>query len=57
LKLDPSEPKLSAEKKKDLQANIQLLRNSIVLFTATASARGVSGHTGKVVCRDMVQYH
>ncbi|KAF5327626.1 hypothetical protein D9619_004631 [Psilocybe cf. subviscida] len=46
LKLDASEPKLTAEKKKDLQANIQLLRDSIVLFTATASARGVSGHTG-----------
>ena len=26
--------------------NIQLLRDAIVLFTASAAARGVSGHTG-----------
>lgn len=29
-----------------MKANIQLLRDAIVLFTATGAARGVSGHTG-----------
>ncbi|KAG6888792.1 hypothetical protein C0995_005977 [Termitomyces sp. Mi166 len=46
LALDPSKPKLSAEEKKALEANIQLFRDAIVLFTATGAARGVSGHTG-----------
>ncbi|EKM78033.1 hypothetical protein AGABI1DRAFT_121674 [Agaricus bisporus var. burnettii JB137-S8] len=46
LSLDPRNPKLSADQKATLLANIQLLRDVIVLFTATASARGLSGHTG-----------
>ncbi|KAH8824825.1 transketolase [Flagelloscypha sp. PMI_526] len=46
LSLDPSKKTLSAEDKKILQANIQLLRDVLVLFTATGAARGVSGHTG-----------
>ncbi|KAF8813439.1 transketolase [Phlegmacium glaucopus] len=46
LSLDPSKTKLSPEEKSTLQANIQLLRDAIVLFTATGAARGVSGHTG-----------
>jgi len=46
LSLDPSKTKLSAEEKSTLQDNIQLLRDSIVLFTATGAARGVAGHTG-----------
>ncbi|ETW82787.1 hypothetical protein HETIRDRAFT_157105 [Heterobasidion irregulare TC 32-1] len=46
LKLDPSKPQLSDEQRKTLRANIQLLRDAIVLFTATGAARGVSGHTG-----------
>ncbi|KAF8896655.1 transketolase [Infundibulicybe gibba] len=46
LSLDPSKPKLSDAEKADLLANIQLLRDAIVLFTATGAARGVSGHTG-----------
>ncbi|EIN03949.1 Thiamin diphosphate-binding protein [Punctularia strigosozonata HHB-11173 SS5] len=46
LKLDPSKPQLSEEEKATLLHNIQLLRDIIVLFTATGSARGVSGHTG-----------
>ncbi|KAJ7214041.1 transketolase [Mycena pura] len=44
--LDPSTPQLSPEQKSDLLANIQLLRDAIVFFTATGAARGVSGHTG-----------
>uniref|UniRef100_A0A8H8CEK8 Transketolase-like pyrimidine-binding domain-containing protein n=1 Tax=Psilocybe cubensis TaxID=181762 RepID=A0A8H8CEK8_PSICU len=46
LSLDPHNPTLTAEQKADLQANIQLLRDAIVVFTATGAARGVSGHTG-----------
>jgi len=50
--LDPKQPKLTSEQKADLQFNIQLLRDTIVYFTATASARGVSGHTGQSVSFD-----
>ncbi|EMD34038.1 hypothetical protein CERSUDRAFT_56207 [Gelatoporia subvermispora B] len=46
LKLDPSQPKLSNEQKAVLAHNVQLMRDAIVLFTATGAARGVSGHTG-----------
>ncbi|TBU55581.1 transketolase [Dichomitus squalens] len=46
LQLDPSSPKLTAEQKSALKHNIQLMRDAIVLFTATGAARGVSGHTG-----------
>ncbi|KAI5119177.1 hypothetical protein M0805_000631 [Coniferiporia weirii] len=45
-KLDPSKPKLSDNERAALLANIELLRDAIVLFTATGAARGVSGHTG-----------
>ncbi|KAI6155512.1 thiamine diphosphate-binding protein [Pisolithus tinctorius] len=46
LVLDPTRPQLTADQKAALQHNIQLLRDAIVLFTATGAARGVSGHTG-----------
>jgi transketolase len=46
LKLDPRSTKLSAEQKNDLLHNIGIFRDAIVAFTATGSARGVSGHTG-----------
>lgn len=46
LNLDLSNPKLSDEQRKRLQRNIDIMRDSIVLFTATGAARGVSGHTG-----------
>lgn len=46
LKLDPSNPKLSDVQVETLKHNIQLMRDAIVLFTATGAARGVSGHTG-----------
>ncbi|KAJ7183274.1 thiamine diphosphate-binding protein [Mycena filopes] len=45
-KLDPTKSKLSDQEKSDLLANIQLLRDAIVFFTASGAARGVSGHTG-----------
>ncbi|KAF9048821.1 transketolase [Panaeolus papilionaceus] len=41
LTLDPSKPKLSDEERSTLKANIQLLRDAIVLFTATGAARGL----------------
>ncbi|KAI0926236.1 hypothetical protein AcW1_008453 [Taiwanofungus camphoratus] len=44
--LDPSKPQLTDEQKAALLHNIQLMRDAIVLFTATGAARGVSGHTG-----------
>ena len=49
IKLDPSKPTLTDEERSALLANIQLLRDAIVLFTATGAARGVSGHTGAYI--------
>ncbi|KAI0059245.1 thiamine diphosphate-binding protein [Artomyces pyxidatus] len=46
LTLDPTKPQLTDEQRDTLKANIQLLRDAIVLFTSTGAARGVSGHTG-----------
>ncbi|KAF9647892.1 thiamine diphosphate-binding protein [Thelephora ganbajun] len=46
ISLDPTNPQLTNEQRKDLLFNIQLLRDVVVLFTASAAARGVSGHTG-----------
>ncbi len=44
--LDPSNPTLTADQRDALRANIQLVRDAIVFFTATGAARGVGGHTG-----------
>lgn len=44
--LDPANPKLTDSQKKDLLANIHLFRDTIIYFTASGAARGVSGHTG-----------
>ena len=49
LVLDPSKPQLTDEQRSALKHNIQLMRDAIVLFTATGAARGVSGHTGTFV--------
>ncbi len=46
LSLDPTNPTLTDEQRKDLKANIQLCRDAIIFFTATGAARGVGGHTG-----------
>ncbi|KIK71444.1 hypothetical protein GYMLUDRAFT_148967 [Collybiopsis luxurians FD-317 M1] len=46
LSLDPSKPELTNEQRASLKSNIQLFRDAIVFFTATASARGLAGHTG-----------
>lgn len=44
--LDVKSGKLSDSQKKDLLHNISVIRDSIIMFTATGAARGVSGHTG-----------
>ena len=44
--LDPTNSKLSEEQRSDLLSNISLLRDTIVYFTSSGAARGVSGHTG-----------
>jgi transketolase len=46
ISLDPANPKLSEQQKSDLLSNISLLRDTIVYFTSSGAARGVSGHTG-----------
>ncbi|WP_432798434.1 transketolase C-terminal domain-containing protein [Poriferisphaera sp. WC338] len=46
LSLDPGSPKLTADQKTQLEQNIQLCRDAIVFFTATAAAKGLGGHTG-----------
>ncbi|KAI0734147.1 thiamine diphosphate-binding protein [Fomitopsis betulina] len=44
--LDPTKRQLTSEQRSALLYNIQIMRDAIVLFTATGAARGVSGHTG-----------
>ena len=44
--LDPKQPKLTADQRKQLAANIQLCRDAIIFFTAIADAKGLGGHTG-----------
>ena len=46
ISLDPANSKLSEQQKSDLLSNISLLRDTIVYFTSSGAARGVSGHTG-----------
>lgn len=40
------EETLTQDKKRQLQHNIDIFRDAIVAFSATAAARGVAGHTG-----------
>ncbi|EJT98028.1 transketolase [Dacryopinax primogenitus] len=62
--LDPTKPSLTAQEKEAIQYNIHLLRDAIILFTATGAARGVSGHTGGpydtvpevVICRALFHH-
>lgn len=46
LPLDPNRPTLTADEKATLAANVQLCRDAIIFFTATAAAKGLGGHTG-----------
>ncbi len=46
LALDPVRVVLSAAELAQLKANIQLVRDTVVFFTAVAGAKGLAGHTG-----------
>jgi transketolase len=46
LHLDPARPELSETERAQLEANVQLCRDAIIFFTATAAAKGLGGHTG-----------
>lgn len=43
---DLSQPEISQEQLEQLTSNIQLIRDSIVFFTAYANTKGLGGHTG-----------
>lgn len=46
VKFDLSQKELTSDQKEHLGANIQLVRDSIVFFTAYANTKGLGGHTG-----------
>jgi len=46
VEFDLSQKELTAEQMDKLRANIQLVRDSIVFFTAYANTKGLGGHTG-----------
>jgi transketolase len=46
LTLDPANPVLSEAEAAQLAANIQLVRDTIVFFTAVSGIKGFAGHTG-----------
>ena len=46
LKLTPSHGELTDAQAKQLQTNIDVVRDSIVFFTAYANTKGLGGHTG-----------
>ena len=46
LSLDPARPELTADELAQLETNIQIVRDTIVFFTAVAGVRGFGGHTG-----------
>ncbi len=45
-KYDLKQEQLSAEQRKTLIKNIQIVRDSLVFFTALANVKGLGGHTG-----------
>ncbi len=44
--IDPFVGKITDEQRAQLKTNIQIVRDSIVFFTAVAGAKGLGGHTG-----------
>ncbi len=50
LALDPAKAVLSAEDKAQLHTNIQIVRDTLVFFTAIAGIKGLAGHTGGAYC-------
>ncbi|MCC6490164.1 MAG: hypothetical protein IT364_21950, partial [Candidatus Hydrogenedentes bacterium] len=46
LSLDPSQPALTEAQLAQLKANVQMVRDTIIFFTAVAGIKGLAGHTG-----------
>ena len=46
LSFDQSQKALSSDQKQQLTTNIELVRDSLVFFTALANVKGLGGHTG-----------
>jgi len=46
LTLDTARPELAADVREQLARNVDIVRDTIVFFTAVAGARGLGGHTG-----------
>ena len=46
MKLNPANPTLSEAEAKQLETNIQVVRDTLVFFTAIAGIKGFAGHTG-----------
>ena len=46
LRFSLTQTALSEEERSTLQANITLVRDSLIFFTAYANAKGLGGHTG-----------
>lgn len=46
LQLNLAQTELTGEQRTTLQKNIEIVRNSIVFFTALANVKGLGGHTG-----------
>lgn len=44
--IDPFEGIITPEQKQQLQTNIQVVRDTIIFFTAVAGVKGLGGHTG-----------
>ncbi len=46
IKFDLTQTEMTDEQKETLKANIELVRDSLVFFTAVANKKGLGGHTG-----------
>lgn len=46
LSLDPAQPALTDAQLAQLKANVQMVRDTIIFFTAVAGIKGLAGHTG-----------
>ncbi|MEA3348276.1 MAG: transketolase, partial [Pseudomonadota bacterium] len=46
LQFDLAQDELTLQQKEELVKNIQLVRDSIIFFTALANTKGLGGHTG-----------
>ena len=46
LSLDPGQSSLPADVLEQLKANVQLVRDTIIFYTAVAGIKGLAGHTG-----------